>query len=793
MLFRHRSLLSALPGAMSSQRVLASLCLLLILPLVASVSYAQTQAEAFVVEDIRIEGLQRISEGTLLTYLPITVGDKLSTQDVQNAIRSVYSSGFFHNVTLLRDDNVLLVKVQERPSISSFSLKGNEDIDSDILLDSLRNMGLAEGRIFNRSTLDRVKQELTRQYHSRGKYGVEVETFVDELPNNLVAVQIDVNEGDVASIRQINIVGNSIFNDELLLETFELKATNWTSAFDSDDAYSQEKLTGDLENLESYYMNRGYADFGIKSTQVSISPTLEDMFLTVNIHEGEIYKIDEVKFVGDLVIPEQTLRDFILIPEGSTFSMARATAIAEYLKNLLGNRGYGFAEVTPYPQVELETNKVDVVFLIEPGRITYVNEIRFLGDTGTLDEIFRREMRQFEGTWYINSKVERSKIRLTRLPFIENVTYESVPVPGHPDLIDLEYTIKQRQAGNFLFSVGYGSEIGVILNAGISHSNFLGTGDRVALNLSKTTFRESYSVSHTDPYFTIDGISRRFSAFYTKSESFIRNASNLDTTYYGADLSFGIPFSEYTGARVGLGVRHTQLLSNIYTSQELLDFIQNNGSPYQTLFGPATEFETYELSLGYYRDTRNRVIFASRGALSQVKLDVALPGSGVQYYTLAFKHTGFVPLPLDLTLGFNGEIAFGKQLGDTTVLPPYKNFYAGGPDTVRSYRDNYLGPLDSRGLPLGGAMRTYLQTQLIFPPPGEGGGPGAIRFSLFFDVGNVYATPSDFEASELRASTGVAVVWLSPLGAMRFSLGTPIWEQPGDRTETFQFSVGSTF
>lgn len=790
MLFSNRSLLSALHSAMLRKNTFISICFLLILSLGANVAQAQ---EAFVVRDIQIVGLQRISEGTLLTYLPITVGETVTPQSVKNAIQSLYSSSFFKNVTLLRDGNTLIVEVLERPSIASFSLEGNKDIDSGILLDSLRDMGLAEGRIFNRSALDLVKQELIRQYHSRGKYGVKVETKVEELPNNLVEVRIDITEGLVSSIRQINIVGNRSIHDKPLLEALELKSTNWTSWFDKDDAYSQEKLKGDLETLESYYMNRGYAGFSIESTQVSISPTMEDMFLTINIHEGEVYKVDEVKLAGELILPEDAWRQFILIPEGSTFSMARATAVATFMKNLLANRGYGFAKVTPLPQVESNGQKVDVIFYVEPGRITYVNEVRFIGDTGTMGEVFRREMRQFESTWYINSKVERSKVRLSRLPFVQNVTYETVPVPGQPDLIDLEYKIKERQAGSFQFSVGYASAYGLFLNTGISHSNFLGTGDSVSLSASKTAFGESYNLAHTDPYFTQNGISRSLSAFYSKSESFVRNTSSLDTTYYGGEVAFGIPFSEITGARIGLGMRHTELVTNAFSSQELIDFVLNNGDLYQTPIGDATQFDTYEFSLGYYRDTRNRVIFANRGALSQVLLDVALPGSGVQYYTLKLKHTGYVPLPADLTLGFRGEIAFGGPLGDTTVLPPFKNFYAGGSDTVRSYQDNFLGPRDSRGRPFGGALLTYLQTELIFPPPGKGGGPGAVRFSIFFDVGNVYRLPENFDASELRASAGVAAVWLSPLGAMRFSLGTPIWEQPGDLTESFQFSVGSTF
>lgn len=749
--------------------------------------------DAFIVQDIRIEGAQRISDGTLLNYLPVNVGDELTPTRIQAAIRALYASGFFKEIALRRDGNTLIVSVLERPSIASFSLEGNKDIDSDILLDSLRDMGLAEGRLFDRSALDLVKQELLRQYHSHGKYGMQVDAEVTDLGKNQVDIKINIKEGNRARIREINIVGNRVFSDEELLDAFELESSGWATIFNDHDAYESEKLQGDMESLKSYYMDRGYADFSVTSTAVTISPDLLDMYLTISLHEGEIYTVKEVKFSGNMVVPEAVLRPFVLVRPETTYSLFAATKSAEYITSILGAKGYGFAEVTPVPELDTATHEATVTFVVKPGKRTYVRQIHFDGGVSTQDEVYRREMRQFEAAGMSNVLLERSNTRIKRLPYVEESTYETVPVPGTDDMVDVNFDIKERQAGNLLFSVGYGSEIGAIINTGVTHANFLGTGDRISINLAKTTYGQSYSFSHTDPYAMLDEVSRTESIYFSSSEAFIRNSSSLDTDQYGGSLIFGYPTSEYTGVNWGMNVRHSVLATNIFSSQELIDFVSNNGDTYNTLFGPATELNTYELQAGFYYDTRNRTIFADRGAMAQVTAELAVPSSDVEYYTIKYTQIKYLPLFANLTLGFNGQISWGEPLGDTSLLPPYKHYYAGGPDTVRSYRPNYLGPRDSRGYPFGGGLRTFLQTELFIPPVGGGAGPGAARFGLFFDIGNVYATPSDFDADLLRASAGAAVTWLTPLGAMRFSWGVPLREQPGDLTESFQFSVGTVF
>lgn len=756
---------------------------------------ASTQDNStFVVRDIRIEGAQRISDGTLLNYLPINVGDELTPVRIQAAIRALYSSGFFKEIALRREGNTLVVSVLERPSIASFSLEGNKDIDSDILLDSLRSMGLAEGRLFNRATLGQVKKEMIQQYHARGKYGVRIDADVRDLGDNKVDISIDIKEGTVASIKTLDITGNKAFDEDVLAEVLELSSTDTFSFLTGDDAYDSQKLRGDLETLKSYYMDRGYADFYIESTGIEISHDFRDIYLSIAVHEGDVYTISEVKFSGQLILPESELRRFVLVKPGSVYSLALAVRSSEFIAKRLSLEGFGFATVTPVPKLDKETKTVSVTLLVEPGRRVYVNNIKFTGNITTQDIVYRREMRQLEGSWLAEGDINRSKERIRRLPYVESADYEVIPVPGALDMVDVEFDIKEREAGSFLFSIGYGSRVGALINVGVTNANTFGTGDRLSVNIARTEFSEQYQFSHTDPYSTINGVARTTSLSYSSSEGLVRNSSALDTEQYATGLVFGYPITEYAGLNFGLNASHLELLTNPTSSAELIDFVENNGDTFLSLFGPGTAFNAYELQTALYIDTRNRAIFADRGSRSQILGNVALPGSGVEYYTVVLSHLRYIPLFAGLTLGINSQIGWGEALGDTTILPPFKNFYAGGPDTVRNFRDNFLGPLDSNGFPLGGAFSTVLQTELLLPPYGAGdGGDGAARFGLYLDIGSVYATPSDFDKDLLRASTGVAATWLTPLGAMRFSYGVPIREQPGDQTERFQFTIGTVF
>lgn len=769
------------------------------------------EAESFIVEDIRIEGLRRISEGTVLSYLPIIVGDTVDAEKVQDAIRVLYRAGFFSDVKLYRDNGMLVVEVKERPSIASFVIEGNREIKTEDLSANLRQMGLVEGRIFNRSTLEAIKQELINVYYSRGRYNARVESEVTDVGDDQVNVNIKIYEGPAASVREVNIVGNSAFSDDTLLENMELQTTNFWSWLSQDDRYVREKLRGDLEKLRSYYLDRGYADFAIESVQVSIAPDRKYVYIAINLDEGEVYTVKETRLIGEFVVPEQELRSFILVQPGSTFSMAVATATADMISYRLGSSGYAQAEVTPAPELDKENKEVTLTFFFDPGRRIYINKINFLGSSATDDEVFRREMRVFEGGWLSNSDMERSNIRLQRLPFVEDVEMDTVPVAGTEDMVDVNFDINERSPGNFQFGVGYGgTSQGLFIDTSVTHSNFLGRGERVSVSLRRNDFSQLYDVSHTDPYLNEDGIAQTLSAFYSNSTSLTREFAVFDTSSYGASAFYNFPLSEFSSVGSGLSVAHNELVARVGQTQEhVFDFVSDprNGDPFETLFGPGLEYNTYELSASWSRDTRNRVIFANRGSRIQVVAERALPiGNDVLYYGGRTSYLQYIGLGAGFTLSLNGEVAFTEPVGDFRDVPPGKRLFAGGPRSVRGYRDGRLGPIDFNALPVGGRLRTFLQTDLILPNfmADEGSrGDQISRFSLFFDAGNVFAKSDDFSASELRLSAGVSAIFLTPLGAMRFSYGVPINKRPEDIElhrrlnnnffEEFQFTIGTVF
>ena len=507
---------------------LACLVALAIQPWGAAVR-AQSAQESFTVGDIRIEGLQRISEGTVFNYLPVNIGDHLDGQRIGEAMRALYATGFFRDVELRRDGNTLLVVVVERPSIAKFELKGNKDIKTEDLQKSLRNVGLATGKTFDRSVLDEVKQYLTDQYFSRGKYAVRVDTKITELPGNKVDIIVDIKEGKRAKIEQINLVGNTKFKEKDVLDTFELKTPNWLSWYKQDDRYSRESLTGDLEKLRSYYMDRGYANFQIESTQVTIAPEKDDMYITVNVNEGDVFKVSEIKLAGTMVVPESQLRKLLLIQPGDTFSRKAVTSSQELMSYRLGADGYAFAKIDPVPTPDNDKKTVSLTFFIEPGNRVYVRHINFNNTTAINDETLRREMRQLEGGWLSNSAIERSKERLQRLPYVEKVEFETKPVPGSADLVDVDYNIKEGLPGQFGGGIGYSESQKFSMNGNFVHSNFMGTGDRVALEVNAGKYSKSYVFSHTDPYTTIDGVARTTSFTYRDITQFVAASSAFST------------------------------------------------------------------------------------------------------------------------------------------------------------------------------------------------------------------------------------------------------------------------
>ena len=814
--------------AMLGSSLLALVAVLGVLPLATPVA-AQTPpgADAFRVENIRVEGMQRVSEGTVYNYLPVNIGDRLTPQRTREAIRALYDTGFFRDVELRRDGGTLVVAVLERPTIDSFEIKGNKDIKTEDLSKSLRNVGLANGKNFDRSVLDEVKQYLTDQYFSRGKYAVRVDTRVDELPDNRVRVNIDIKEGKRAKIRQINVVGNETFTEDEVLEDFELKTPNWLSWYRQDDRYSRESLQGDLEKLRSYYMDRGYANFDIDSTQVAIAPEKDDIFVTVNITEGEVFKISEVKLAGTFVVPETELRNYLLVKPGDTFSKKQITTTQEFIQNRLGLEGYAFAKVDPVPTPDPKTGEVALTFFVDPGNRVYVRQILFNGVTKINDDVLRREMRQLEGAWLSNVLLERSKQRLQRLPFIEKVESETKPVPGSADLVDVEFEIKEGPSAQLGGGIGYSESQSFILNGNYADSNFLGSGERISLDLNSGRYSKVYGFSHTDPYTNIDGIARTMSFTYRDVTQFVSASSDFSSESLALGIDYGYPISEFQALRLGFSAQRSSLITGDGSAEQAREWVRNNGDYRQQIIpeqdygngfvvpGTAldtTQFDTYELVLGWSYDSRNRALFADRGMRHTLSLSYALPFSDVEYYSANYDYLQFVPLIGRWTLALAAELGFAMDIGPTTASPPYRNFFAGGPDTVRGYRESRLGPKDSFGNPFGGNLKVAARAEIIIPTPEKWA--TSARASLFYDIGNVFSTgnryvftgvdgvtPVDyrFKYDKLKQSTGVAVQWLAPLGVFRFSYAFPLNTFRGDNVlfqdeeERFQFTIGQAF
>jgi outer membrane protein insertion porin family len=793
---------------------------------------AQTAQDTFTVGDIRIEGLQRISEGTVFNYLPVNIGDHLDGARIGEAMRALYATGFFRDVELRRDGNILLVVVVERPSIAKFEIKGNKDIKTEDLQKSLRNVGLATGKTFDRSVLDEVKQYLTDQYFSRGKYAVRVDTKITDLPGNKVDVIVDIKEGKRAKIEQINIVGNTKFKEKDILDSFELKTPNWLSWYKQDDRYSRESLTGDLEKLRSYYMDRGYANFQIESTQVAIAPEKDDMYITVNVSEGEVFKVSDIKIAGTMVVPEEQLRRLLLIKPGDTYSRKLVTSTQQLMSYRLGADGYAFAKIDPVPTPDNEKKTVALTFFVEPGNRVYVRHINFNNTTAINDETLRREMRQLEGGWLSNSAVERSKERLQRLPYVEKVEFENKPVAGSADLVDVDYNIKEGLPGQFGGGIGYSESQKFSLNGNFVHSNFMGTGDRIALEINAGKYSKSYTFAHTDPYTTIDGVSRTTSITLRDITQFVAASSAFSTKQITGAIQWSYPISEYQFLSLGTSVNKNSLVvSQGYSAQQSVDWVKNNGNTFQrvlsdtngdgvvnSLDNPYTvygsNFYTYELTGGWSYEGRNRALFPDRGMKVTLSARYALPLSDVKYYQTNFDFIKYIPLWRKFLISAQASIDYASALGRTTSLPPYLNYFAGGPDSVRGFRESRLGPRDNIGIgnPYGGNFRIVNRYELIFPVPDKW--KSSARVSLFYDIGNVFQTGNKvkflgvdditpvvyhFNYANLKQSTGVAVQWLAPLGLFRFSYGIPLnafqgdTVRFGDETERFQFSIGQAF
>ncbi|MGH8442111.1 MAG: outer membrane protein assembly factor BamA [Nevskiaceae bacterium] len=737
--------------------------------------------EPFTISEIRAEGLRRLDIGTVLSYLPLSAGDVLNDQTSSQAIRALYGSGLFQDVELDRVGTVLVVRVVERPSIASFSIEGNDKIGGDDLKESLKNLGLDEGEPYKRALVDQVEQELRRQYYSNGYYDVGVETEVKEQGGNRVSLKIKVTEGDVTKIRDINIIGAKAFDKATLLSQLKLEKTDWT-LFQTSDRYSKQQLLGDLEGLTSYYQDRGYLKFVISSVQVALSPDKKSIYITLNVEEGLVYTVKDFRFSGDTVLGLAYMKVLVTTPDGSTFSRREATESANRIEAALADIGYAFAEVNPVPEVDEEKREVSLNYFIQPGKRAYVRQINFSGHASTNDETLRREMRQLEASPFSKSGVERSRVRLERLPFIESVEVDTKPVPGTDDLVDVSYTVKERPPGSIQFGVGYSGASGFLVTGNVTHTNVFGTGNRVAVEVDNNVFSRRFSFSWADPYYTEDGVSQTWSLFYRESEGLNRFSSGFNLNVIGGNLTYGLPLSEYTTLRAGFGVEDTALSTFPASSTNILEFAIDNG----------TRYFTWEGRTGITRDTRNRVFFATRGMLSQFDFDIELPGSDLQYYRASFRHQNYVPFLFKSFFEFNGRLSLMEPWGNKGDAPPYENFLAGGTRSVRGFREGSLGPREGL-VAIGGRFMTAVQTELVIPLPIESDGKST-RTSLFYDIGNVFESPGDFNSTALRQSAGMAFTWYTPfLGILDMSYGFPLDEESGDREDRFQITFGTPF
>ncbi|NKC14191.1 MAG: outer membrane protein assembly factor BamA [Gammaproteobacteria bacterium] len=744
--------------------------------------WVSAMAAEFVVRDIRIEGLRRISAGTIFNYLPVKVGDYFDESQSGSAIRTLFKTGFFKDVRIERDGDVLVVHVVERPSIDSITFEGNENLETEKLLDSLQQIGFAKGEVFNRSSYAQVEQELRRAYFAQGKYAVRIKSTVTPLERNRVAVNFDISEGRVATIKKINVVGNSVFDDDELTDLFQLSTTGWWAFLTKRDQYSKPRLAADLETLRSYYLDRGYINFRIDSTQVSISPDKQDVYITINVTEGDRFRVSSVDIIGDLVVAPQELTGLVVLRQGDVFSRKKVTESTTALATRLGQEGYSFANVNAVPDIDNENRQVKVSFFVDPGKRVYVRRITFKGNAKTRDEVLRREMRQLEGAWIDTSKVERSKTRLERLGFFDAVNVETPAVPGTQDQVDVEITVEERSSGNLLAGIGYSQTQGFIFNSEIAQENFLGTGNRVSVTFNNSDVNRAFGLGFTNPYFTDDGVSLGFEADYRETDAADANLSRYTLDEIQGAFNFGIPITEFDFIDLGVRVEHTRFSPGSNASNEIVAFDRSVDGEFLAFLGTAS----------FARDTRNRRILPDKGSVTRLSGEVAVPGGDITYFKTELYHQQFVSLLDDYTLILEGEIGYGDGYGDTDSLPLTDNFFAGGIRSVRGFKANTLGPRDSLNEPFGGNFKMVGSAEIVLPVPFLSD-IKQFRLTGFFDIGNVYGDNQDFDLGDLRYSTGLGAIYLSPLGALTFSWGVPLKTRGGDETESFQFTFGTSF
>lgn len=759
---------------------------------VATSAMKPALADEFTVSDIEVEGLQRVSAGTVFSAFPVSIGEPVDELELSAAIKDLFRTGLFTDIEASRDGGVLILTVKERPSITSIEIDGNKNIETDMLMDALSSAGLQEGQVFRRATLERLELEILRSYISQGRYNARVKATAEDLPRNRVAIRLDINEGSVAAIQHLNIVGNEDFDDETLLDLFELETTSWWNSITNSDKYARERLSGDLESLRSFYLDRGYIDFNVESSQVSISPDKKQVFIAISLNEGPQYTVSEVKLRGELIVDEEELRELIPIEEGDVFSRSRMTAISESLSRRLGREGYAFANVNAVPEPG-EDDTASVTFFVEPGKRAYVRRINFDGNVSTRDDVLRQEMTQMEGGVASTDRIEFSKTRLERLGFFETVDVETVPVPGTDDMVDVNYSVREQATGSLSASVGFSQASGVILGANVSENNFFGSGKRVSFGVNVSDSIKSANFSYQDPYYTVDGVSRGFSVFARETDFEEQDISSYLLDEYGGRVTFGYPTDNVTRLNFGLGYTLSKVKAGAFTSEEVRNFIQEEGN----------DFNNYFLFGSWRRSTLNRGVLPTDGYSVSLSTDIAVPGSDLTFYKVNQKTEFYQPFNENQTWVFRArsEIGYGDGYSGRTVMPFYEHFFAGGYGSVRGYEANSLGPRATNAPndfsdpdPFGGSLLTEGSLELIFPTP-FAGDTRSMRTAFFLDAGQVFDADRNFDPAldEVRISAGVGFQWITAVGPLAFSLAKPLNDKSGDDTQIFQFSLGQTF
>lgn len=740
--------------------------------------------EPFVVKDIRVEGIQRTEAGTVFSYVPVKVGDTMTDEKAAQAIKALFATGFFKDVRIEVENDVLVLVLEERPAIASVDFVGIKEFDKDALKKGLKEVGLAESRIFDRALLEKAEQELKRQYLSRGLYAVTITTTVTPLERNRVGINFAVDEGQVAKIRQINIVGAQAFKEKDLLDLFALRTPNWISWYTKNDQYSKQKLSADIETLKSYYQDRGYIEFEVESTQVSISTDKQDIYITINVKEGEPYTVSSVKLAGELALPEEELRKLVKIKPGELFSRGKLTESTKLINEKLGNDGFAFSNVNAAPELDKEKKQVAFTIFVDPGRRVYVRRINVTGNNRTRDEVIRREARQMEGAWYDGEKINRTRSRVDKLGYFDEVNIETPAVPGTTDQVDVNMNVKEKPTGNVMLGAGFSSAEKFVLSGSVSQNNIFGSGKHFSVNVNSGKINKTYALSFTDPYHTVDGISRGFDLYRRDTDPSSTAIANYKTSSVGLGVRYGFPIGEDNAIGVGLSFDSTTVKTYANSPQRYIDFEKRFGSTNTTLL----------LNTSWTNDQRDSLIYTTKGSLQRAYGEIGLPGADMKFYKFNYQHQKFIPLTKDITLLLGGEYGFGDGYSGEE-LPFFRNFYAGGIGSVRGFKTGTLGPHDvypNHKDALGGNKRLTATAEFLMPIPGIGLDK-SFRFGGFIDTGYAWATGEKMRLSDLRYSIGVSVAWSSPFGPLKFSIAQPLKKGSQDQIERFQFQMGTSF